>query len=45
MSAEASLSDAGARVEYLTGYLTPDEIIAHLEAETTYTVSCQEDVE
>ena len=40
---EVSLEGAGARVEYLAGYLYPDDIVSHLEAETYFTVTCQEE--
>jgi hypothetical protein len=41
----ASIEEAGAVVEYLSAYVVPADIEDHLEAETSFEVTCLEPVE
>lgn len=44
-SFEISLEEAGARVVFLSDYVTAQQIVDHVEAETWFTVTCQEAIE
>jgi len=44
VSFDVSLTDGGAQVEYLDGYITPDEIADQVESATAFTVTCIEPV-
>lgn len=42
---EVSLEETGARVEYLSDYVSSQDIADHIEDETWFEVTCQEAVE